>query len=100
MKQDPSFYKQPTYNLYLFRAHERLLLDLTSKLLKRKIYLISLFPVEKDEKFEPPMPTSSRTYYLLGCNKAHYEKKNVSIFKDESNDPETSATQGSSHSMK
>ena len=46
------------------------------------------------------MPTSSRTYYLLGCNKAHYEKKNVSIFKDESNDPETSATQGSSHSMK
>ena len=51
------------------------MLDLTSKLLKRKIYLISLFPVEKDEKFEPPMPTSSRTYYLLGCNKAHYEKK-------------------------
>ena len=89
MKQDPSFYKQQTYDLYVFQAHERLLLDLTSKLLKRKICLISLFPEERDEKFEPPMPTSSRTYYLLGCNKAHYDNFFVSIFKDESNDPET-----------
>ena len=89
MKQDPSFYKQQTYDLYVFQAHERLLLNLTSKLLKRKICLISLFQEERDEKFEPPMPTSSRTYYLLGCNKAHYDNFFVSIFKDESNDPET-----------
>ena len=71
MKQDPSFYKQQTSDLLVFQAHERLLLDLASKLLKRKICLISLFPEDKDETFEVSIPTSSRTYYLLGCNKAY-----------------------------
>jgi hypothetical protein len=88
MKQDPTFYMDQT-NVFpqVFQAHERLLLDLASKLLKRKICLISLFPKDKDETFEPPMPTSSKPYYLLGCNKAFADNFYVSIFKDESNVP-------------
>ena len=81
MKQDPSFYKQQTSDPSVFQAHERLLLDLASKLLKRKICLISLFPEDKDETFEPPMSTSSRPYYLLGCNKAVSDNFYVSVFK-------------------
>ena len=87
MKQETNYYKQQTCHPSDFQAHERLLLDLASKLLKRKICLISLFPEDKDETFEPPMPTSSRPYYLLGCNKAGYNNFYVSIFKDESNVP-------------
>ena len=87
MKKDPNFYIQQANNSSVFQAHERLLLDLASKLLKRKICLISLFPEDKDETFEPPMPTSSRPYYLLGCNKAHANNFYVSIFKNESNVP-------------
>ena len=83
MKQDASFYTQQTNNPSVFQAQERLLLDLASKLLKRKICLISLFPEDKDEIFEPPMPTSSRPYYLLGCNKAHFDNFYISIFKNE-----------------
>ena len=83
MKQDPTFYKKQTNNPSVFQAHERLLLYLASKLLKRKICLISLFPEDKDETFEPPMPTSSRPYYLLGCNKAHFNNFYISIFKNE-----------------
>ena len=88
MKLDPTFYREQTNDPSVFQAHERLLLDLASKLLKRKICLISLFPEDKDETFEPPMPTSSRPYYLLGCNKAYTKNFYVSIFKDQSNDPE------------
>ena len=95
MKQDPDFYMKQTNDTSVFQAHERLLLDLASKLLKRKICLISLFPEDKDEIFEPPMPTSSRPYYLLGCNKACFHNFYVSIFKDQSNDTETIATQDS-----
>ena len=87
MKQEPSFYMQQSNDPSMFQAHERLLLDLASKLLKRKICLISLFPEDKDETFEPPMPTSSKPYYLLGCNKAFADNFYVSIFKDESNVP-------------
>ena len=87
MKQETNYYKQLTCHPSDFQAHERLLLDLASKLLKRKICLISLFPEDKDETFEPPMPTSSRPYYLLGCNKAFVDNFYVSIFKDESNIP-------------
>ena len=87
MKKDPNFYMKQTNDTSVFQAHERLLLDLASKLLKRKICLISLFPEDKDETFEPPMPTSSRPYYLLGCNKAYGNNFYISIFKDKSNDP-------------
>ena len=87
MIQHPDFYMQQTNDSSVFRAHERLLLDLASKLLKRKICIISLFPEDKDETFEPPMPTSSKPYYLLGCNKAFADNFYVSIFKDESNVP-------------
>ena len=87
MKEDPIFYTHQTNVPSVFQAHERLLLNLTSKLLKRKICLISLFPEDKDETFEPPMPTSSRPYYLLGCNKLTYYNVYVSILKNESNDP-------------
>ena len=87
MKQDPIYYIHQTYDLSAFQAHERLLLDLASKLLKRKICLISLFPEDKDETFEPPIPTSSMPYYLLGCNKASYYNFYISILKNESNDP-------------
>ena len=93
MKQDSTFYTEQTKDSSVFQAHERLLLDLASKLLKRKICLISLFPEDKDETFEPPMLTSSRPYFLLGCNKAFQYNFYVSIFKDETNDPETIATQ-------
>jgi hypothetical protein len=65
-------------------------------LLKRKICLISLFPEDKDETFEPPMPTSSRPYYLLGCNKVSQYNFYVSIFKDESYNPATIVTNFSS----
>ena len=87
MKQDPSFYTQQANNPSVFQAHERLLLDLASKFLKRKICLISLFLEDKNETFEPPMPTSSRPYYLLSCNKAYGNNFYISIFKDKSNDP-------------
>jgi hypothetical protein len=116
MKQDPKFYFRQISNpsVQVFQAHERLLLNLASKLLKRKICLISLFPEDKDETFEPlnwwlkcrnfvfgiAMPTSSRSYYLLGCNKVFQDNFYVSIFKDESNDPETNATQDSSLQIK
>ena len=93
MEQNPNYYTQETNNSFLFQAHESLLLNLVSKLLKRKICLISLFPEDKDEVFKPWWPTFSRPYYLLGCNKAYDNNLYVSIFKDESNDPETSATQ-------
>ena len=96
MKQDPDFYMRQTNDTSVFQAHERLLLHLASKLLKRKICLISPFPEDKDETFEPPMPTSSRPYYLLGCNKAHFNNFYISIFKDESSDPETIAMHDSS----
>ena len=33
--------------------------------------------------FEPPEPGSSRTYYLLGCNKAHDNNFFVSIYPNE-----------------
>ena len=86
MKEDLIFYKSQTTDTSDFQAYERLLLGLASKLLKRKICLISLFPEDKDETFEPPTPTSSRSYYLLCCNKACYSNFYVSIFKDSSND--------------
>ena len=71
MKQDSNFYTQQTNDATYFQAYDQLLLDLASKMLKRKICLISLLPEDKDKKFEPPKPTSSRPYYfLLGCNKA------------------------------
>ena len=72
--------------ILVFQAHDRHLLKLSSKLLKRKISLISLFPEDKYETFEPPISNSSRQYYLLGCNKAHAQNVYVSIFKDESNE--------------
>ena len=81
MTQDPYFYLKQTSDKSVY--HERLLMDLSSKLLKRTICLISLFPEDKDEIFEPPMPTSSRKYYLLGCNKAYNDNFYVSIFQDE-----------------
>ena len=96
MKQDPIFYMQQTNKPLVFEAHERLLLNLASKLLKRKICFISLFPEDKDKIFEPAMPTSSRPYYLLGCTKAMSYNFYVSIFKDKLNDPERIATQDSS----
>ena len=52
MKKDPNFYNKQTNDSSVFQAHERLLLDLASKLLKRKICLISLFPEDKDETFD------------------------------------------------
>ena len=81
MKQNPKYYRRLTNNPTEFQAHERLLLDLASKVLKRKICLISLFPDDKDEMFEPAVLNSSRTYYLLGCNRALYDNFYVSIFK-------------------
>ena len=93
IKQNPAYYTYQTNDSTVFQAHERLLLQLASKLLKREICLISLFPEDEDETFEPPMPTSLRPYYLLGCNKAYSNNFYISIFKDESSDPETFATQ-------
>ena len=84
MNLDSAFYLEHTHTSSVFHAYERLLLDLASKLLKRKICLISLFPEDKDEVFEPPMLTT-RTYFLLGCNKAYSNNFYVSIFKHESN---------------
>ena len=92
MKQDSIFYMRQTSKASVFQAHERLLLDLVSKLLKRKILLISLFPEDKEETFEPPTPNSSRPYYLLGCNKAHGQNFYVSVFKDESSNVPISAS--------
>ena len=40
MKQDSNFYTQQTNNATDFQAHDQLLLDLASKMLKRKICLI------------------------------------------------------------
>ena len=88
MKQHPKYYMHQASDSSDFQAHERLLLDLASKMLKRKICLIPLFPEDKVETFEPPMTTSSRIYYLLGCNKARQHGNfYVSIFKHESNVP-------------
>lgn len=77
--QDSNFYTQQTNNATDFQAHDQLLLDLASMMLKRKICLISLLPKDRDEKFEPPKPTSSRPYYLLVCNEASFYNFYVSI---------------------
>ena len=82
MKQDPIYYTKQTNKTSVFQAHERLLLYLASNLLKRKICLISLFPEDKDEMIKPPISTTSKPYYLLGCNKAHSYNFYVSIFKN------------------
>ena len=79
MKQDSNFYTQQTNNATDFQAHDQLLLGLASKMLKRKNCLISLLPEDKDEKFEPPKPISSKPYYLLGCNKVSFYNFYVSI---------------------
>ena len=92
MKHDSIFYTCQTSKASVFQAHERLLLDLVSKLLKRKIVFISLFPEDKEETFEPPTPNSSQPYYLLGCNKAHSNNFYVSVFKDESSNVPISAS--------
>ena len=81
MKQDSSFYLHQSNDTSVFQAHERLLLNLASKLLKRKICLISLFPEDKDEIIRPPISNPSKPYYLLGCNKALQYNFYVSIFK-------------------
>ena len=65
MKQDSNFYTQQTNDATYFQAYDQLLLDLASKMLKRKIGLISLLPEDKDKKFEPPKPTSSRPHCVL-----------------------------------
>ena len=82
MKQDPNFYMKQTNNSSVFQAHERLLLDLASKFLERKICLISLFPKDKEEIIKPPILTPSKPYYLLGCNKAYHDNFYVSVFKN------------------
>jgi hypothetical protein len=82
------------YNCWSYlKDHHGMKVHALGTLLKRKICLISLFPEDKDETFEPPMPTSSRPYYLLGCNKVHFNNFYISFFKDESSDPEMFATQ-------
>ena len=91
MKQNPNFYTQQTNCAAKFQVHERLLLNLASKLLKRKICLISLFPEDKDDIIKPPISNPSKPYYLLCCNKAHFDNFYVSIFKDESNVPITAS---------
>ena len=83
MNQDSNFYKQQFHFAHDFSNVERILFDLASKFLRRKICLISLFPEDEDEVFEPPMSTKFRTtYYLLGCNQAMLKNFYVSIFKD------------------
>ena len=72
MKQDPICYMHKTSTACEFAAHERLLLVLASKFLKRRVCLVPFFEEDThQETFEPPKPGSSRTYYLLGCNKAY-----------------------------
>jgi hypothetical protein len=88
MKQDSIFYMRQTSKASVFQAHE----TFAQKLLKRKIFLISLFPEDKEETFKPPTPNSSRPYYLLGCNKAHGHNFYVSVFKDESSNVPISAS--------
>ena len=82
MKQDSIFYLYQSNDPSVFQAHEQLLLNLASKLLKRKICLISLFLEDKDEIIKPPISTPSKPYYLLGCNKAYQYNFYVSIFKN------------------
>ena len=84
MKQDPSYYMHQTSNAKDFAAHERLLLELASKFLKRRVCLVPFFAEDTHvETFEPPQPGSSRTYYLLGCNKAAADNFFVSIYPNE-----------------
>ena len=82
MKHDSNFYMHQTNSSSQLQAHERLLLNLASKLLKRKICLISLFPEDKDEIIKPSISTPSKPYYLLGCNKVNGYNFYVSIFKN------------------
>ena len=73
-----------TSNTKVFEAHERLLLELASKFLERRVCLVPLFAEDTHvETFEPPEPGSSRTYYLLGCNKTFTQNFFVSIVPNE-----------------
>ena len=54
MKQDSIFYMRQTSKASVFQAHE----TFAQKLLKRKIFFISLFPEDKEETFKPPTPNS------------------------------------------
>ena len=84
MKQDPSYYMYNTSNAEDFAAHERLLLELASKFLKRRVCLVPFFVEDTHvETFEPPNPGSSSTYYLLGCNKAFQDNFFVSVYPNE-----------------
>ena len=81
MKQDPTYYMYKTSNAKDFAAHERLLLELASKFLKRRVCLVPFFAEDTHvETFEPPKAGSSRIYYLLSCNKLHDHNFFVSIY--------------------
>ena len=85
MKQNSNCYKYKTSDVEVFAAHEKLLLELASKFLKRRVCLVPLFAEETHvETFEPLKPGSSWTYYLLGCNKAHADNFFVSAYPNES----------------
>ena len=87
IKQHPKFYRHKATTQAEFEAHERLLLELASKFLKRRVCLVPFFAEDTHvETFEPPKPGSSRTYYLLGCNKAHDDNFFVSIVPNEPED--------------
>ena len=84
MKQNTSYSMYKTNDAYEFAAHERLLLELASKFLKRRVCLVPFFAEDTHvETFEPPQPGSSRTYYLLGCNKAYADNFFVSVYPNE-----------------
>lgn len=84
MEQNPTYYMFKTSYADEFAAHERLLLELASKFLKRRVCLVPFFAEDTHiETFEPPNPGSSRTYYLLGCNMAYNDNFFVSIVPNE-----------------
>ena len=84
MKQHESYYMCKTSYAKDFEAHERLLLELASKFLKRRVCLVPFFTEDtRVETFEPPNPGSSSTYYLLGCNKAFQDNFFVSVYPNE-----------------
>ena len=91
MDNCPIFYGRFTSCASVFRSYEAILLDLVSRLLKRKLCLVSYLPEERDEIIDPL--GSSRIYYLFGCNKAHMGNFYVSIYPEDSQPNESKNSQ-------
>jgi hypothetical protein len=96
MKKHPFFYMYQTGTAQEFEDHEAILLDLTSKYLKRRITLIPFLEGGQEQSFVPRKSpwvsfksffsrkseaSEASSYHLLCCNKAYNKNFFISVFR-------------------